>query len=427
MNVPKRHHYIPQFYLTRFADLKPQVTVIPRKAGKRYTTAVKNVAVESQLYTITDDSGARSLTVEKKLAEIEGQAKRVMGQIDRGDFPPTGEDREWLAIFIALLLTRTPEFRHTMEATAVLDKQLLASMRSREYVRSLLSARRGREPTEAEIDESLRGIENDGDPSPSANDLIGMMLRLAIRDMAPIIIGMAWYLLKTPHRELLTSDHPVVYWREPRPENRHLGVGLTTADCAYFPLDPSTALMLTPRDYGPPYRRQIGDAEARHINALIAFGCYDYLYCHPRHHDPLQGTTLYPRRSLLEVNGKPLYRGGEGIEAIVSDFHAPFDERGDRFAIVEAGGGHTGRGRRVRRGGNPALGRLAERQRGEFLASPLYHAGDGLRFVIGDGPRVVFIFRRDSTYWGMAHERATDAWEDLGVQSERDVRKMRGR
>lgn len=74
----RRHHFVPRFYLDRFADPKHRVMVYERGARRSYATNMLNAAVEAGFYTVRDESGGRSEMVEEVLAEIEGIAKGII-------------------------------------------------------------------------------------------------------------------------------------------------------------------------------------------------------------------------------------------------------------------------------------------------------------------------------------------------------------
>ncbi len=66
-----RHHYVPRFYLERFADQKGRLNAYQRNTRKRIKTSAANLAVESDLYTIIDVEGDPSDHAEKIIADIE--------------------------------------------------------------------------------------------------------------------------------------------------------------------------------------------------------------------------------------------------------------------------------------------------------------------------------------------------------------------
>lgn len=218
---PRRHHTIPAFYLRRFANPKSQVVAYRRTTAAKFTTSVTNAAVETDFYAIIDSSGEVSLAVEELLSLVESHVHRIMGEIDRGIFPPTGEDREWLSIFLALLLNRTREFRRQNELLVDFTTELQLQGLTREQIVVQLRAKEGREPTDDEVDEIAAFVDNldEYEITPHPNDSIRLMLELAANALGPMIAAMSWHLTRSSKRRFLTSDHPIVLWRTPSERN----------------------------------------------------------------------------------------------------------------------------------------------------------------------------------------------------------------
>src|SRR5688500_7539718 len=87
MNEARRHHYVPQFYLRRFADQKDQVRMIRRSTGKVVTTSVSNAAVQVGFYDVETEDGTPRDLVERFLSSVEGEVAEVFERIDAGTWP----------------------------------------------------------------------------------------------------------------------------------------------------------------------------------------------------------------------------------------------------------------------------------------------------------------------------------------------------
>ena len=118
---PRRHHFLPRFYLRRFADADERLMIVPldnpAKADPRH---IDNVAVQRDFYTHIDEEVGETVAVEKILAVIEGNAADVLHALDDGvrPFPASMEHQGHLATFIAFQLARDPFTRRRMEAMA---------------------------------------------------------------------------------------------------------------------------------------------------------------------------------------------------------------------------------------------------------------------------------------------------------------------
>src|SRR4051794_33537687 len=113
-NRPKRHHYLPQFYLDGFTR-GGLLWLFDRKKNEFRKQTPINTAVESGFYTIRTMDGSNSDAVEETLAMIEGAVKPAIDRLDAGA-PISDEDRGWTATFIATLFLRTPGFRRNHDA-----------------------------------------------------------------------------------------------------------------------------------------------------------------------------------------------------------------------------------------------------------------------------------------------------------------------
>ena len=59
MSQPKRHHFLPQAYLRRFADDRGDLWVLDRKQGIVRRQSPEVTGAERELYTLEDDCGER--------------------------------------------------------------------------------------------------------------------------------------------------------------------------------------------------------------------------------------------------------------------------------------------------------------------------------------------------------------------------------
>ena len=68
----KAHHVLPQFYLKAWADENGLIAMVDRD-GNEIRTGSKALAVENDFYTVKRPDGEKDASVEKALAEIDGQ------------------------------------------------------------------------------------------------------------------------------------------------------------------------------------------------------------------------------------------------------------------------------------------------------------------------------------------------------------------
>lgn len=124
MPEPKQHHYVPQFYLSRWGDERGLVWVWDRDKDRVFQTTPRNIAGETRFYWIDDleRQGLDPLTMEKQFAAIEGEVKAVTSHwletipsmAPWQWVPVTEEERHVVALFIALQSLRTLDAREIL-------------------------------------------------------------------------------------------------------------------------------------------------------------------------------------------------------------------------------------------------------------------------------------------------------------------------
>lgn len=112
----KRHHYLPQRYLSGFADPDGRIWVFDRHTGKLRRDTPLNTGVESRLYAFVDPAGAPQ-SLEPFFAYLESRTWPTIDRLDR-EHDMSSADRAVLAFYTAFQLTRTPQFLRRIEASA---------------------------------------------------------------------------------------------------------------------------------------------------------------------------------------------------------------------------------------------------------------------------------------------------------------------
>ena len=64
MSIPRAHHYLPQFYLRGFSR-EDRLWVYDRYKNEYRNQTPKNIAVERDYYTVTDENGGKKTDIEK--------------------------------------------------------------------------------------------------------------------------------------------------------------------------------------------------------------------------------------------------------------------------------------------------------------------------------------------------------------------------
>jgi uncharacterized protein DUF4238 len=300
----RRHHFVSVFYLKRFADQRDQIAVYRRDPPKVFVTSVTNAAVEAGFYALTLKDGSRSEMAEELIAKIEDWAAPALGRILSGHFPPTSEDRQHLSLFMALQIVRGRHFRDQSIAMMDYHHKLMVVSLDREDVRQRLAEKKGQEPGDDEVEQVYASLQKTdeyfirpGDDS----ELVVSMLKIASEDLAPRIYRKTWVLAHSRSKVFLTSDHPLVFWHQPKTEReRFLGVGLENAGEVRFPLDAHHVLVLT-NERVPEIAVQVDPGVVKDMNRLAAWRSYEQVFCDPRHIDLLKVLDLPRRQPVMNV------------------------------------------------------------------------------------------------------------------------------
>lgn len=127
----RRHHSVPQFLLAGFAKAKKsvlQTRVLDKKDSKVFLASIRDVMVERDFHSIKMESGVVSL--EGFISQIEAVAAPVIKKLIATETTTglSGEERDTLAIFVALQLVRgtghRAQFLHlAKEFKKVLEKR----------------------------------------------------------------------------------------------------------------------------------------------------------------------------------------------------------------------------------------------------------------------------------------------------------------
>lgn len=114
MSQPKRHHYLPRFYLAGFTDTGEKdgfLTVFHLIEHRTFRTRPENVGVELHFNRV-DLPGVEPDAIEKALTPVEARMAAVLREVASLERLPKGEDLGVLINLIALLFIRNPQARN---------------------------------------------------------------------------------------------------------------------------------------------------------------------------------------------------------------------------------------------------------------------------------------------------------------------------
>jgi hypothetical protein len=306
---PRRHHFIPRFFLKRFADASEQLAVIrledPANPRQQHVT---DVAVWKDLYTHVDDNVGETVAVERILAVIDANASQVFRAVDFGGlrFPATNLHRGHLATWIAFLAVRDPYTRRVMEAQANLTLKLdLSLCRNREVATDRLRNYLSREPTQAEVSDLVDAANAVGelDFQPHQNDFIRMMLDSG-QAMFPHVFRRKFTVMQFSEPGLVLCDRPLVLYVSPDRRRSDRGVGVANAEELWLPLDRRRVLVLHDHPELDEGVMELAMPFRDSFNQGVIANAVSEIYCHPDDIEVVRGAQLPDRdQPLLGLEG----------------------------------------------------------------------------------------------------------------------------
>jgi len=273
---PRRHHYIPQFYLRRFAENEMVSLVRLGDGHQPFKVNVRNVAVQKDLYTVSADDVGDTAAVERIFSIIDGAASERITRLAYGVwFPPQLYDRAWLSLWLLLLHIRGPSKRRELEAITDYAMKLDALVRSQGH-------------TDSETVDFMSRL-NEFEFVAHQNTYVRLILSMLDPRIARILDRKRWVVWKFSQPGLVLTDRPLIL----SSAVPGLSVGLENADEIIVPLDRCTALALyNDRDIDETVIRDPQHIFVDQLNQRLVQQAASEIYCHPDDVDRLQQVQL---------------------------------------------------------------------------------------------------------------------------------------
>jgi hypothetical protein len=222
------HHYVPQEYLRAFqCPGKPgEIWLYDKRDRMTRTVPIRNVAQSPAFY---DED------VERKLADVEGPAHGALQRVLSSSAGMTPPDREWLAVYVAIMLYRSPRNRRkNFERIPEVREKVLSE--ARDAIEHWASTRPDGDPLVArrrrELEEATRKFE----AHPPQEVLDQVRSPWPGEEVLRLVSQKTWRLITvTGSASFVTSDSPAVFFE---------GLGLKNPDSELIlPLSPNVALV----------------------------------------------------------------------------------------------------------------------------------------------------------------------------------------
>jgi hypothetical protein len=277
---------VPVALLGRFADATGRLMAERRDRSRRATLTPAEAAARTGTWRPGPSPAAAALA--EALERVDAGADDAIGRLLAGRFPPAGPDRARLAMFVALRLVLGRGYRAELARTAeALGEAITGGLGE------LLEALGEETPEARETPGPLPDrpadviLEEGGRSVPLALD--------ALPQLARLLAGRTWQLVRFTAPLVLTGDTPAVSWSRPdagRPHPFSSTVSLArAADEVRVPLDPRHALILARRAPAGEVVRDLEERHARALNRTVAEATRTWMFYHPGG-DPLEAVEL---------------------------------------------------------------------------------------------------------------------------------------
>lgn len=302
--LKRRHHTVPKFYLSRFANERGQITRVPLPGDRSHLMATTDATVINDFYLVETDEGW-SDAIEDAFGEVETDAAEAMrAAVDRRVWPLEEEHRRAIAMWAGLQYVRGPEVRQQQQEIADHALKLAIAVGGKSQIQRVLTKELGRTATTEEVDAEWERLTDFAayKVSPHQNDHIAFIARLQPK-VTSFFYSRAWGICHFERKTLLTGDTPLVTLRDPDTPPFY-GTGLLNAGGFLIPLARRCALVIHAQQ-ARDYVIDPSTSVARWVNQHVVFHARKTVFHHPDDH-PLDGLEVpEQRRREMWISGEP--------------------------------------------------------------------------------------------------------------------------
>jgi hypothetical protein len=252
MSIARKHHYVPQMYLSGFADPNGQCFVVDASTRNSFTTSPGNIAAERDFNRI-DLEGVPPDALEKELGKFEGVIAPALQRVRTDGTFKDPSDREDVINLITLLVVRNPRKRENIDLLMgdLLQLMLDMSLESKERWEGQVAQMKkyGTWPKDAAADyEEYKKFANENKGALLVSKQFQIELELEhLARMYPYFDARRWRVLKAKDNTggFVTTDHPVCLRRANELDRGEIfapGYGMTNTEIL-FPLSSKIALI----------------------------------------------------------------------------------------------------------------------------------------------------------------------------------------
>lgn len=251
MYNPRKHHYVPQFYLSCFAAERgsPRLYVLDKETRKSYPSNIRNAGCERDFYIVEVEDEGDPFTVERFLSTIEDTGADAIRFIIEHRELPEVELRQKLMAFLAVMSVRSPAAIEAFErpVSQILKSVLWHVTRSKEAFDRFIAegSPEAKQVDAYAFEEARLLVDNDEyEVSMGQNFRMSWLLKM-LKSAEPLLAARNWSVVAASDDapDFICSDRPfTICWTTPMPGpyGPALGARNTTA---MFPLSRRLALL----------------------------------------------------------------------------------------------------------------------------------------------------------------------------------------
>lgn len=254
MTAARKHHYVPQMYLSGFADANGRLWTSDASTKRTFATSPANIAAERD-WNALDIEGVPADALERELGKFEGVIAPAVKRVrETTSFVTNEEDREDVVNLVTLLAVRNPR---TRQGIAQIETDILRAMLSEPFkdakrwdaaVEQMKKTGDWPENQPADFEGFKAFVEENKDKLRAHKNLTLQMELDVLPRTYPLFDARRWRTLKAREGTggFVTTDHPVCVHKPGAPVNYGQlyapGFGLADRDIV-FPLSSAVCLI----------------------------------------------------------------------------------------------------------------------------------------------------------------------------------------
>lgn len=252
MSNPRKHHYVPKFYLSGFAA-EPgcsRLFVLDKEARRSYPSRINDAACERDFYIVEVEDEGDPFVVEKFFSTIEASGAEALRSIAEHRDMPEDQLYEKLIAFLAVMTIRGPGVIDMIEKplTQIFKSMLWYATDSKEAYERFMAEGGPKERSQVEemtYDQARDFLRSNKYTVSMGQNFKLSMLFTMLEPVGQLLAARRWSVVVAEDGapDFICSDRPsTLCWTRstPGPYSPALGMQNTTA---MFPLSRRTALL----------------------------------------------------------------------------------------------------------------------------------------------------------------------------------------